>query len=238
MKEAMRSPMCENCGSPAILGEVPIEQHHLMIENARLKDELKMFRVLSSKFLGGADGSMPNSKLDLSVGMNGFCGLNSMDGGMPLGLDFGNRVSNPFPVMSHNGPGMSMMSLNAPYDKSLFIELAMAAMDELIKLAQLGSPLWFKSAEGNGESLNLDEYMKMFSPCIGVKPSHFVTEATRATGNVIINMATLVETLMDAVIFQIISRICFLFSYVVDPYEFVCLLISSCGTKFIFYSKT
>ncbi|KAL8543915.1 hypothetical protein ACS0TY_004462 [Phlomoides rotata] len=195
MKEAMRSPMCENCGSPAILGEVPIEQHHLMIENARLKDELKMFRVLSGKFLGGGDGSM-NSKLDLSVGMNGFCGVNSMDNVMPLGLDFGNRVSNPFPVMPHNG--MNMMSLNAPFDKSMFLELAMAAMDELIKLAQLGSPLWFKSPEGNGESLNLDEYIKMFSPCIGVKPSHFVTEATRATGNVIINVATLVETLMDA----------------------------------------
>ncbi|KAI3458182.1 hypothetical protein Pfo_014845 [Paulownia fortunei] len=200
MKEAMRNPICENCGSPAILGEIPIEQHHLMIENARLKDELNRLGILASKFLSRTTGSMPpimcNSKLDL-VGRNGFCGLNSMDPAMPLRLDFGNRVSNAFPVMPPNGPAMSMMSADAPFDKSLFLELALAGMDELIKLVQLDSPLWFRSLEGNGESLNLDEYTKSFSPCIGVKPSHFVTEATRATGTVIINGMALVETLMD-----------------------------------------
>lgn len=211
MKEAMRNPICENCGSPAILGEISIEQHHLMIENARLKDELNRLGILASKFLSRGNGSMPqimcNSKLDLSVGRNEFCGLNSVDSVMPLGLDYGNRVSNAFPVMPPNGPPMSMMTFNAPFDKSLLLELALAGMDELIKLAQLDSPLWLRSLEGNGESLNLEEYTKTFSPCIGVKPSHFVTEATRATGNVIINSMALVETLMDVVISSIITRI-------------------------------
>ncbi|XP_047938945.1 homeobox-leucine zipper protein ANTHOCYANINLESS 2 isoform X1 [Salvia hispanica] len=204
MKEAMRSPMCENCGSPAILGDVPIEQHHLMIENARLKDELSRLHHLGDKFLGRTNGSMPpplmsNSSLDLSVGRNGFVGMNSMDAGtgIPLGLDFGNRMSNSFPIMPPNGPPMNMVNSSAPFDKSLFVELAMAGINELIKLAQLDSPLWFRSLEGNGESLNLEEYSKMFSPCIGVKPNHFVTEATRATCNVMINSMQLVEALMD-----------------------------------------
>ncbi|KAH6835740.1 hypothetical protein C2S53_002929 [Perilla frutescens var. hirtella] len=202
MKDAMRSPMCDNCGSPAILGEVPIEQHHLMIENARLKDELTRLHHLATKFLGRSNGSTPpimsNSKLDLSVGRNGFGGLNSVDPGIPLGLDFGNRMPNAFPVMPPNGPALNMMNVSAPFDKSVFLDLALAGMDELIKLAQLDSPLWFRSLEGNGESLNLEEYAKMFSPCIGVKPSHFVTEATRATGSVMINSMALVEALMDA----------------------------------------
>ncbi|KAG6390178.1 hypothetical protein SASPL_151660 [Salvia splendens] len=195
MREAMRNPMCENCGSPAILGDVPVEQHHLMIENARLKDELARLHHLGGKFLGRSNGSMPpftsNSSLDLSVGRNGFTGLNSLDHGIPLGLDFGNRMSNSFPAMPPNG---NMINFS---DKSLFLELAMAGVDELIKLAQLDSPLWFRSLEGDGESLNLEEYTKMFSPCIGVKPSDFATEATRATCNVMINSTQLVEALMD-----------------------------------------
>ncbi|KAG8381359.1 hypothetical protein BUALT_Bualt06G0114100 [Buddleja alternifolia] len=199
MKEAMRNPTCDNCGNPAILGEVPIEQHHLMIENARLKDELNRLGVLASKFLGRTtNGSTPpmgcNSQLDLAVGRNGFYGLNSMEPQLPIGVDFGNRVSGSYPGVP---PGTGVMSVDAPFDKSLFLDLALAAMDELIKLAQIDSPLWFRNAEGSGESLNLDEYTKTFSPCIGVKPSHFVTEATRATGSVIINSVALVETLMD-----------------------------------------
>lgn len=209
MKDAMRSPICENCGSPAILGEVPIEQHHLMIENARLKDELGRLHHLAEKFLGRSNGSIPqlmsNSSLDLSMGRNGFGGMNSMDSGIPLGLDFGNRVSDAFSLMPPNGPALNMMNFSAPFDKSLFLELAIAGMNELMKLAQLDNPLWFRNMEGNGESLNLEEYGKMFSPCIGVKPSHFVTEATRATCNIMINSIALVEALMDPVI-SLISK--------------------------------
>ncbi|KAL1531440.1 homeobox-leucine zipper protein ANTHOCYANINLESS 2-like isoform X2 [Salvia divinorum] len=198
MREAMRNPMCENCGSPAILGDVPIEQHHLMIENARLKDELGRLHQLGGKFLGRSNGSMPpltsSSSLDLSVGRNGFSGLNSLDHGIPLGLDFGNRMSSSFPAMPPNG---NMINFSSPFDKSLFVKLAMAGIDELMKLTQIDSPLWFRSLEGDGESLNLEEYTKMFSPSIGVKPSHFATEATRATCNVMINSKQLVEALMD-----------------------------------------
>ncbi|KAL7146370.1 hypothetical protein ABFS83_06G036200 [Erythranthe nasuta] len=193
MKEAMRNPTCETCGSQAILGEVPIEHHHLMIENARLKDELSRLGILASKFLTRSNNG---SNLELAVGRNEFSGFNSMDNPstmMPsLGLDFfSDRVSNSFPVMP------PQMSVDAPFDKSVFLELALAATDELIKLAQVDSPLWVRNLEGNRESLNLEEYAKTFPPCIGVKPAHFVTEATRASENVMINSTELIETLMD-----------------------------------------
>ncbi|XP_051142523.1 homeobox-leucine zipper protein HDG1-like isoform X2 [Andrographis paniculata] len=204
MKEAMRNPMCDNCGSPAILGEVPMEQHHLMIENARLKDELSRLSILAGKFLGRNSGSpmsaaMAMPKLELDMIGSRVCGMSSMDSVLPLGLDFGMRMPDAFPTIPPpRGPDLGMMNSEAAVDKNMFLELAVAAMDELMKLAELDSALWFGSLEGGGQSLNLDEYMKTFSPCIGPKPDHFVTEATRANATVIINGMALVEALMNA----------------------------------------
>jgi hypothetical protein len=41
--------------------------------------------------------------------------------------------------------------------------------------------------------------LRTITPCIGMKPSGFVSEASRETGMVIINSLALVETLMDSV---------------------------------------
>ncbi|KAK4480807.1 hypothetical protein RD792_011658 [Penstemon davidsonii] len=175
VKEAMRSPICNKCGGPAILGEVPIKKHHLLIENARLKDELNGLGLLAKKFMGKIINSIPsvvgNSSLDILVGRNNFSG--SFAPALSSGLDFGNRVSNNFPVGLSSGPVTSLMNVDASFDKSLLLELALAAMDELIKLAQLDSPLWFKNLEGSGESLNFEEYTKTFSSCIGLKPDRW-----------------------------------------------------------------
>ncbi|XP_075502467.1 homeobox-leucine zipper protein HDG1-like isoform X3 [Primulina tabacum] len=201
MKEAMRGPMCNNCGSPAILGEVPIEHHHLMIENARLKDELNRLGVLANKILGTPAGSihpvMGNSRLDLGVVRDGFCALNYTESPLPLGLDFGDRVSSAFPLGPPSGLTMGMSSIDVPFNKSLFFDLALAAMNELIKLSQLDSPLWFRSLKGGGETLNLEEYRKTFSPCTGVSSNNLMTEATRSTGTIILDCETIMETLLD-----------------------------------------
>ncbi|KAL0428923.1 UNVERIFIED_CONTAM: Homeobox-leucine zipper protein ANTHOCYANINLESS 2 [Sesamum radiatum] len=80
----------------------------------------------------------------------------------------------------------------------MYLELALAAMDELVKMAQTDEPLWLRSLEGGREILNHEEYLRTFTPCIGMKPNGFVTEASRETGMVIINSLALVETLMDS----------------------------------------
>ncbi|CBI38766.3 unnamed protein product, partial [Vitis vinifera] len=165
IRDAMRNPICTNCGGPAIIGDISLEEQHLRIENARLKDELDRVCALAGKFLGRPISSlassmapaMPSSSLELGVGSNG--GISST---------------------------------------SMFLELALAAMDELVKMAQTDEPLWVRSLEGGREILNLEEYMRTFTPCIGMKPSGFVTESTRETGMVIINSLALVETLMDS----------------------------------------
>ncbi|XP_065864762.1 homeobox-leucine zipper protein ANTHOCYANINLESS 2 [Euphorbia lathyris] len=197
IRDAMRNPMCSNCGGPAIIGEISLEEQHLRIENARLKDELDRVCALAGKFLGrpisslaGSMGPpMPNSSLELGVGNNGF----AVSTTLPLGPEF--SLQNSLPVVTQNRPPGG---LDRSIERSMFLELALAAMDELVKMAQTDEPLWMRSLEGGREMLNHEEYMRSFSPCIGMKPNGFVSEASRETGMVIINSLALVETLMDS----------------------------------------
>ena len=185
------------------MGDISLEEQHLRIENARLKDELDRVCALAGKFLGRPISSlassmapaMPSSSLELGVGSNGFGGLSTVATTLPLGPDFGGGISSTLSVP----PPTSSTGLERSLERSMFLELALAAMDELVKMAQTDDPLWLRSLEGGREMLNLEEYMRTFTPCIGMKPSGFVTEASRETGMVIINSLALVETLMDSV---------------------------------------
>lgn len=211
MKEAIRAPVCNNCGGQAILGDIPIDEHHLRIENARLRDELSRISILANKFLGrplsSFGGSLPHgmssSNLELAVGRNGY-GLNPMDVGLhPMSLDFSNGISNALPLMSPSRPGMMTGGgggggIDIAYEKNMFLDLALNAMDELMKLGQVNSPLWIGSIEGGGEVLDLDEYLRTFPLCLGMKPHGYVSEASRANGVVMINSLALVEALLDA----------------------------------------
>ncbi|GFS34886.1 homeobox-leucine zipper family protein [Actinidia rufa] len=197
IREAMRNPICNNCGGPAIIGDISLEEQQLRIENARLKDELDRVCALAGKFLGRPIPAMPNSSLELGVGSNGFGSMNAVATTLPnLGPDFGVGISSGFPVVV--APSRAATGMERSLERSMFLELALAAMEELVKMAQTDEPLWFRSFEGGREILNHDEYLRTFTPCIGLKPNGFVTEASRETGMVIINSLALVETLMDS----------------------------------------
>lgn len=185
IREAMRNPICTNCGGPAVIGEISLEEQHIRIENARLKDELDRVCALAGKFLG-----RPTPSLELGVGGNGFPGLNTV-----IPSDFGVGIASPLPVATPKAVGMSVN----PMERSMYLELALTAMDELVKMAQSDEPLWIRGLDGGREMLNQEEYLRGSSPCIGMKPNGFVTEASRETGMVIINSLALVETLMDSV---------------------------------------
>ncbi|KAH6793342.1 homeodomain GLABROUS 1 [Perilla frutescens var. hirtella] len=131
-------------------------------------------------------------KKKLGVRNKGFGGLNTVTTTLPL--DFGS----PLPVIS---PGKSTMNadtlIERSLERSMYLELALAAMEELVKIAQTNEPLWIRSLEGGREVLNHEEYSRSFTPCIGMKLNGFVAEASQETGMVIINSLALVETLMD-----------------------------------------
>ncbi|XP_058737287.1 homeobox-leucine zipper protein ANTHOCYANINLESS 2-like [Vicia villosa] len=191
IREALRNPMCSNCGEPAIINEISLEEQHLRIENARLKDELDRVCTLAGKFLGRPITSLPNSSLDI-----GFVGLNhnTLPSTLPLEQDFGISMERSMVTNSSNGNGF-----DRSMERSMFLELALSAMDELVKMAQTNEPLWIRSDESGREILNHEEYTRTVSTsCIGLKPNGFVSEASRESGVVIINSLALVETLMDS----------------------------------------
>ncbi|KAK4483449.1 hypothetical protein RD792_010636 [Penstemon davidsonii] len=194
IRDSMRNPICTNCGGPAIMGEISLEEQHMRIENARLKDELDRVCALAGKFLGRPISSMgppmPNSSLELGVGSNGFGGLND------ISSEYGVSISSPLPIAPPQTK--SSMNINPSLERSMYLELALSAMDELVKLAQTDEPIWLRSLEGGREILNQEEYKRNFTPCIGMRPNGFVTEASRESGMVIINSLALVETLMDS----------------------------------------
>ncbi|XP_047337762.1 homeobox-leucine zipper protein ANTHOCYANINLESS 2-like [Impatiens glandulifera] len=182
IREATRNPICTNCGGPAIMGDLSLEEQHLRIENSRLKDELDRVCALAGKFLGRPISSISNN--NPMFGNN----INNLTASTPtiatnLGSDFGIGIG-----------------IERSLERSMYLELALVAMDELVKMAQSEEPLWFKNLElGNGgrDLLNHEEYFRTFNPCIGLKPNGFVTEVSRESGLVIINSLALVETLMD-----------------------------------------
>ncbi|KAK7270509.1 hypothetical protein RIF29_23707 [Crotalaria pallida] len=202
IKEALSNPTCSNCGSPAIPGQISFEDHQVRIENARLRDELTRIVTLTNKFLGKPISSLSspmalqasNSGLELGIGMKGIGGSSTVGTPLPMGLDLGDGVLGTPPALPGIRSPMGLLGSDAQLERSMFVDLALAAMEELLKMAQADTPLWIKSLDGEKEVLNHEEYARLFSP----KPAGYATEATRETGVVIINSLALVETLMDA----------------------------------------
>ena len=130
--------------------------------------------------------SLPPRPLELGVGggSGGFCGQPGVGGGDMYG-----------------GAGDLLRSISGPTeaDKPMIIELAVAAMEELVGMAQIGEPLWLTTIDGTATVLNEDEYIRTFPRGIGPKPSGFRCEASRETAVVIMNHVNLVEILMDVV---------------------------------------
>lgn len=100
--------------------------------------------------------------------------------------------------MYGGGDLLRSISLPTEADKPRIIELAVAAMEELVRIVQAGEPLWVPS-EHYAEVLNEDEYLRTFPRGIGPKPLGLKLEASRDSAVVIMNHISLVDILMDVV---------------------------------------
>ncbi len=119
----------------------------------------------------------------------------------PLELGVGSFGGQPGLGGEMYGAGDLLRTINTPTeaDKPMIIELAVAAMEELIRMAQMGEPLWMTNLDGTS-IINEDEYIRTFPRGIGPRPTGFKCEASRETSVVIMNHINLVEILMDVVI--------------------------------------
>ncbi|KAH9793103.1 homeobox-leucine zipper protein HDG2 [Citrus sinensis] len=185
-REALSNASCPNCGGPTAIGEMSFDEHHLRLENARLREEIDRISAIAAKYVGKPvvnypllSPPVPSRPLELAVG----------NFGAQPGIGGGEMY----------GAADLLRSISAPTeaDKPMIIELAVAAMEELIRMAQMGEPLWMTSLDGTAAVLNEDEYVRTFPRGIGPKPTGFKCEASRETAVVIMNHISLVEILMD-----------------------------------------
>ncbi|KAF7805806.1 homeobox-leucine zipper protein HDG2 isoform X1 [Senna tora] len=178
-REALSNASCPNCGGPTAIGEMSFDEHHLRLENARLREEIDRISGIAAKYVGKPVVSYPLLSSPSSVPGRGLevGGYGEMYGG---GGDVWRSVS----------------GVNEA-DKPMIIELAVAAMEELVRMAQMGEPLWMTTLDGTTTVLNEDEYVRTFPRGIGPKPPGFKCEASRETCLVIMNHINLVEILMD-----------------------------------------
>lgn len=86
-------------------------------------------------------------------------------------------------------------------DKSRILEVVETAMDELIKMASSGEPLWVRSIETGRDILNYDEYLREFAGGTRKDCSLWKTvEASRESVVVFLEMNHLVQSFLDAVL--------------------------------------
>ncbi|KAJ0263512.1 Homeobox-leucine zipper protein MERISTEM L1 [Hirschfeldia incana] len=194
-KDALNNATCPNCGGPAAIGEMSFDEQHLRIENARLREEIDRISAIAAKYVGKpllthssshfpqltSSHNIPSRSLDLEVG--NFGNTNTSQTGF-LGDMYG------------TGDIMRSVPIHNDADKPMIVELAVAAMEELVRMAQTGDPLWVPS-ENAVEILNEEEYFRTFPRGIGPKPIGLRSEASRESTVVIMNHINLVEILMD-----------------------------------------
>lgn len=128
-----------------------------------------------------------------------------------LDLGVGNFGHQPGLSGEMYSAGDLLRSVSGPTDadKPMIIELAVAAMEELIRMAQTGEPLWVPSPDNSVKVLCEEEYVRTFPRGIGPKPLGLKSEASRESAVVIMSHVNLVEILMDVVRLNINSNLHF-----------------------------
>ncbi|KAJ7948163.1 Homeobox leucine zipper protein [Quillaja saponaria] len=183
-REALNNASCPNCGGPTAIGEMSFDEHHLRIENARLREEIDRISAIAAKYAGKPVVNYPL--------------LSPPVPSRPLEIGIGSFGGQPGIGSEMYGAGDLLRSITSPTeaDKPIIIELAVSAMEELVRMAQMGEPLWMTTLDGTNV-LNEDEYIRSFPRGLGPKPTGFKCEASRETTVVIMNHINLVEILMD-----------------------------------------
>lgn len=79
------------------------------------------------------------------------------------------------------------------------MKVASSAMEELVRVAQLGEPLWVASVDRNTYVLNEEEYFRAFPQVFGPRRDGFKSEVSRESAAVPATAADVVGILMDVV---------------------------------------
>ncbi|KAL4333529.1 hypothetical protein GQ457_07G011870 [Hibiscus cannabinus] len=177
--------VCPNCCGPPVPGGVSFEE--LRMENARLGEELQRVCAITSRYMGRpiqTVGALMPPSLDLEMNI--------------YPRQFPEPVA---PILSEAASfpeNDSLILLDE--EKNIAMELAMSAVDELVKMCRANEPLWIRNNKNGKELLNLEEHAKMFHWPLNLeqRSSELRTEASRDSAVVIMNSITLVDAFLDA----------------------------------------
>ncbi|XP_048139040.1 homeobox-leucine zipper protein HDG1 isoform X2 [Rhodamnia argentea] len=208
MRSKLADPICSNCGGTAVFngtGMVSYGENLLRVENARLKDEVARVRALTDKFLGKQlptaflPSSPPRSNRGSEFSPQRHVPNVSIaaSAAVPMGMSSLDGMSNASPATPYARTAAAMARNQLSAEKSAYIDVAIASMNELIKMAEPNSRLWLRTLDGAKEVLNHEEFSQLFTPRAGVRRGDLMTEASRETGIVPINSLAVVEILMD-----------------------------------------
>ncbi|KAG6500511.1 hypothetical protein ZIOFF_040357 [Zingiber officinale] len=198
-REATVDSRCFNCGLSATLAELTPVEEQLWVENASLREEHERLCTLTIRFLGKSFSSLsiaPTSPMPSNVFEFGASvpAANTTGPSMPPST----AVAVAQPVYDNIvNPIISPPTAMQGGEQSFLVELALAAMEELVTIAQMEGPLWLRGFDGVAETLNYDQYYK-HCRITGLSSVGYTPEATREAGMVLISAVALVDTLMDA----------------------------------------
>ncbi|KAK1422618.1 hypothetical protein QVD17_17903 [Tagetes erecta] len=182
LKEVLANAICRNCKGPVTNGEMSFDEQRLRIENDHLHEEIKKLSGIIDKYAGKQPLTYPD------VSSNGSAHSRALP-----------RFTPQQGMFAANDPPARSMALHIQTEKTVIIDLAIAAMDELIKMVDAGEPLWVPTLNDlSHETLNEDEYMRLFPRGSASKPTGLKSEGSRESMVVMMNHMTLVEILMDA----------------------------------------
>ncbi|KAL8150532.1 hypothetical protein V2J09_020340 [Rumex salicifolius] len=207
LKALIRSLICPTCGGASLLGEVEYDEHHLRLENARLKEELDRLCSLAGRYSCGSLQPMgpphqrlpppppgllhPSLDLDMSIYSRHFHEPSSAITIPipPIGIS-SHHHDLAGPPHHHDGRKFQGHVFVLDEERSLAMDLALSALDELAKMCHMDKPLWI------GNVLNVEEYTRMFPLAMNTKQCVRI-EATRHTDLVIMNSLNLVDSFLD-----------------------------------------
>ncbi|KAA8547659.1 hypothetical protein F0562_004088 [Nyssa sinensis] len=195
-RQALNNALCSACSDPHFDKEERRRSvEKLRKENAHLKQEHERLSNIVAKFIGKPvypTQSMlaaPASSLDLPA--EGVWALGMAGPSLDLDLDIVSANPND-PILAHQLNGIQEM------DKSLLVETAASAMDELMKLLQVNEPVWIKSPAGERYVLQGDSYGKFFPGANHLKSSGTRIVSSKSSGVVMMNGMHLLGMFLDS----------------------------------------
>ncbi|GLT72746.1 hypothetical protein SLA2020_446520 [Shorea laevis] len=209
LQRALSNVVCPNCGGPGMIGaEMGLDEQQIRLENARLREELERVCCMASQYAGRPiEALQPAPSLMAPLSLDLDMNIYSRHFADPM-ASCADMIPVPMLMPSETSSShFSDVSLLSEEEKSMAMEVAISAVDELVKMCGGISDdddeprLWIRSGENGREVLNFEEHARMFRWPLNLKQQHsdqFRTEASRDSAVVIMNSITLVDAFLDA----------------------------------------